>query len=302
MLLATLAIECYAPGQEARCDELVSESLRIADELGDARRTAYVVNAQVVATAFPGREGERARAADRLIQIGRSSGLPSVELAGHQLACRLRLQLFEVRVADDHARRARSLASELHLPLPGLQQRLWDCNRKALDGDVAAALRMVDELERLDWPWWGRDAMLATTRLTLLLRAGLFAEAEPLLELASRVHPRIAADARTLVSVHAGAGAGVVSPTGTAFQDWAWLSAGCIHAQAVLAAGDPDGIRAAYARLLPGSGMIASTGSFDAGPVDGYLAGLAGALGRFDDERRHRELLAQLSAREGLSV
>ena len=53
-----------------------------------------------------------------------------------------------------------------------MQQRLWDCSRRALDGDVAAALRMLDDVEELDWPWWGRDAMLATVRLTLLLRAG----------------------------------------------------------------------------------------------------------------------------------
>ena len=47
--------------------------------------------------------------------------------------------------------------------------------------------------------------------------------------------------------------------------------------------------------------MIASTGSFDAGPVDGYLADLAAALGRSEDEQRHRELLAHLLAREGLA-
>ena len=44
--------------------------------------------------------------------------------------------------------------------------------------------------------------------------------------------------------------------------------------------------------------MIAATGSFDAGPVDGYLADLAGALGRTVDEQHHRELLARLSARD----
>ena len=46
--------------------------------------------------------------------------------------------------------------------------------------------------------------------------------------------------------------------------------------------------------------MIASTGSFDAGPVDGYLADLAAALGRAEDEQRHRARLADLTAREGL--
>jgi hypothetical protein len=259
---------------------------------------AFALNARVVATAFPGRERERAEEADRLVEVGHESALPSVELAGHQLACRLRLQLFEVRVADEHARHARQLAAQLRLPLPALQQRLWDCSRRALDGDVPAALRMLEELAELDWPWWGRAAMLATTRLTLLLRAGAFSDLEPLLEPAALVRPGIAADARTLAS--AGTGSGLAAQGWSAPRDWAWLSGGCIHAQAVLAAGDRDAIASTYDSLLPASGMIAATGSFDAGPVDGYLADLAAALGRTNDERRHRELLADLSAREGL--
>jgi hypothetical protein len=47
--------------------------------------------------------------------------------------------------------------------------------------------------------------------------------------------------------------------------------------------------------------MIAATGSFDAGPVDGYLADLAAALGRAGDERGHRRQLERLRDREGLS-
>jgi hypothetical protein len=300
MLSATLAVELYAPGQELRCDELTAESVRLAEQIGDARRTAFAVNARVVATAFPRRERERAEAADRLVEIGRGSALPSVELAGHQLACRLRLQLFQVRVADEHARHARRMAAQLRLPLPALQQQLWDCSRRALDGDLPAALRMVDELEALDWPWWGREAMLATTRLMLHLRAGTFAEAAPLLDLAARVNPRIAQDARTLVSVATGAGGAPAAVDTSARHDWTWLSGGCVQAQAALAVGDRMAIGSTYELLMPGSGMIAATGSFDAGPVDGYLADLARALERPEEERHHRERLAGLSLREGL--
>ena len=242
------------------------------------------MNARVAAMAFPGREGERAEVAERLVEIGRESGLSGVELAGHQLACRLRLQLFDVRAADAHAREARVLADRLGLPLPAMQQRLWDCSRRALDGDVRGALRMVDEVEQLDWPWWGRDAMIATVRLTLLLRAGSYEEAAPLLDFAARVNPGMAADARVLVSHGRDAGAGAIARSASCPRDWTWLASGCIHAQSVLALGDHDAIRSSYEMLLPGSGMIASTGSFDAGPVDGYLADLAAALGRPADE------------------
>ena len=273
MLLATLAIELYAPEQEARCDELTAESLRLAEEVGDPRRTAFAVNARVVATAFPGRERERAEYADRLVELGRASSLPSVELAGHQLACRLRLQLFEVRTADEHARHGRRLAAELRLPLPALQQRLWDCSRRALDGDVPAALRMVDELASLDWPWWGREAMLATTRLTLLLRAGSFTESRAAARAGRARTPRHRR--RRAGRWHRPGGMDRVVQGRLGLRDWAWMSGGCIHAQAVLAVGDQDAIRSTYDLLLPASGMIAATGSFDAGPVDGYLADLA---------------------------
>ncbi len=302
MLLATLAIEAYTADAEVRCDELTSKSLRIAEDVGDPRMVAFALNARIVATAFPGREGDRAELADRLVQVGLAADLPSFELAGHQLACRLRLQLFEVRVADAHAREARRLADQLRLPLPAMQQGLWDCSRRALDGDITAALRMLDAVEELDWPWWDREAMLATVRLTLLLRAGWFAEAAPLLDLAAQVHPRIAGDAAVAVASHLQPGAGATtSLVEDARHDWTWLSGGCIHAQAALALGQAEAIRSTYEFLLPGSGMIAATGSFDAGPVDGYLADLAAALGRPEDERRHRELLAELSAREGLA-
>ena len=202
MLLATLALEAYTADAEVRCDELTSKSLRIAEDVGDPRMVAFALNARIVATAFPGREGDRAELADRLVQVGLAADLPSFELAGHQLACRLRLQLFEVRVADAHAREARRLADQLRLPLPAMQQGLWDCSRRALDGDITVALRMLDAVEELDWPWWNREAMLATVRLTLLLRAGWFAEAAPLLDLAAQVHPRIAGDAAVAVASH----------------------------------------------------------------------------------------------------
>ena len=41
MLLATLAIEIYAPDQEARCEDLTAEALGIAEDLGDPKKLAF---------------------------------------------------------------------------------------------------------------------------------------------------------------------------------------------------------------------------------------------------------------------
>ncbi len=301
MLLATLAIELYAPAHAARCDELTAEALDLAETLNDPVRLGFALNARVSATAFPGREAERALVADRMVELGQEAGLSGIELAGHQFACRLRLQLFEVRTADAHAREARRMSEQLRLPLPAMQQRLWDCSRRALDGDLRDAQRMLDAVEELDWPWWGREAMFATVRLTLLLRAGAFDQAAPLLDLAARVNPQMAADAAVLVTHAHGTQPPTMPALGPGPRDWAWLSSGCIRAQAAIALGDRAAIESAYQWLLPGTGMIASTGSFDAGPVDAYLADLAAAMGRHEDAQGHRALLAELSAREGLA-
>jgi DNA-binding SARP family transcriptional activator len=300
MLAATLAIELYSSEHEERCDALSSEAVRLAQEGDDPARRAFAVNARILATAFAGRERERAEAADVLVDIGHNAGLPSFELAGHQLACRMRLQLFEVRAADAHAQQARRLADGLHLQLPVLQQRLWDVSRAALENDVTTSMRMLDEVAGIDWPWWGRESMLATIRVTLLLRARQFTALAPFLDAAAEVHPRIAADARVVAGLPEGGGQ-TLGDSSAPPRDWSWLSSGCIHAQAALAVGQREAIETAYDVLLPGSGMIAATGSFDAGPVDGYLADLAAALGRDDQETQHRELLAHLSAREGLT-
>jgi len=300
MLLSTLAIEVYAPTEETRCDELTAEALELAEGLGEPRTLAFALNARVAATAFAHRERERAHCADRLVKVAHETGLAGFELAGHQLGARLRLQLFEVRTADAHAHEARRLAKELRLPLPALQQRLWSCSRRALGGDVPAALRLLDTVEEAEWPWWGRDAMLAMVRLMLLLRGQDLAAASPLLEPAAKVHPFLAAAAAAVVSTATGTDPPPMSLTAPPPADWTWLVGGCVRAQAALALGDVDGIRASYDHLQVASGMIASTGSFDAGPVDGYLADLADALGRTDDARHHRALLEELSRREGL--
>ena len=301
MLLSALAIELYAAEEESRCDELTAEALDIAEGLGDPKPLVFALNARILTTAFAHRERERAELAERLVQVAGAAGLSGFELAGHQLASRLWLQLFEVRRADAHAREARRLVEELRLPLPGLQQRLWDCSRRALDGDVAAALRLLDGVEGDEWPWWGREAMLATVRLMLLLRGGDLSSGVPLLELAGAVHPVLAASASIVVDTATGARPEARSLPGLPARDWTWLVDGCVRAQAALALADADVLRSSYDQLVAGSGMIASTGSFDAGPVDQYLADLAAALGRADDAARHRGRLASLMRREGLA-
>jgi DNA-binding SARP family transcriptional activator len=298
-LLATLALELYGR-HDPRCDDLSAEAIRLAEAVGDARVLAFAVNARQLAIARPGREAERAELADRLIDIGRSAGLATAELAGHQLAAQARLQLFEVPAADRHADRARALASDLKLPLPQLQQQLWDSSRRLLDGDLPGALGLLADVADLDWPWWGRHAMLATVQLTLLLRAGAPADAADLLDAAAWVHPQLAADAAVLCHVAKGIPA-ELPPAAERPRDWMWRAAACIRAQAAVAVGDTTAQLASYHELLPEAGLLALVGSIDAGPVDAHLVSLAVALGRPDEAELHRERLRTKVRAAGLT-
>ena len=178
-------------------------------------------------------------------------------------------------MADAHAAHVRRLAEDLQLPLAQLQQRFWDSSRRALDGDHDGALAALAETEQLRWDWWGRAAMVAIVRVTLLLRAGRVDELEPLLDAAALVHPGIARDARAIMLAHRGdldaARSAFFETTMAAPQDWTWVAATCIHAQAAAACDLPRDLADVHSQLRPFAGRIAASGSIDAGRVDDYL-------------------------------
>ena len=161
-------------------------------------------------------------------------------------------------------------------------------------------LRMLDEVEELDWPWWGREAMLATVRMTLLAALGCLRGRGAAPGARRNGEPSDGCRRRALVSSH-DLGHQPFSPGApVARTGHGWRAAASTPRRRlrwVIRTTSPRRTSAA-----PGLRMIASTGSFDAGPVDGYLADLAAALGRVGDERRHRDLLAHLMAREGLAA
>ena len=228
--------------------------------MGNPMLLAFALNARQLALANPGREAERAELADGLVQLGATDALPTVELVGHQLAEQARGQLGQLESADRHAAQARRLASELSLLLPSLQQRLWDSSRHALDGDFETAFHLLDEVEQMPWQWWARDAMLATVRLTLLLRAGRPWDVAALLPAAALVHPRLAVDAEVLMRAEAGDRQGAVRmfesmPTDLP-RDWTWLAAACVQAAAAAACGSRKAIDDSYARLEPSAGRL----------------------------------------------
>jgi hypothetical protein len=287
-LRATLALELYDGTEDPRCDRLSAVAVEGARRIGNPMLLAFALNARQLAIAHPGREAERAELADDLVQLGVTDALPTVELLGHQLAEQARGQLGQMESADRHAAQARRLASELSLLLPSLQQRLWDSSRHALDGDFETAFHLLNEVEQMPWQWWARDAMLATVRLTLLLRAGRSWDVAPLLPAAALVHPRLAVDAEVLMRAEAGDRQGAVrmfeSMPIDLPRDWTWLAAACVQAAAAAACGSREAIDDSHARLEPWAGRIAASGSIDAGPVDWYLDRLRAAAAGLPDQ------------------
>ncbi|MFC3983457.1 hypothetical protein [Streptosporangium jomthongense] len=85
-------------------------------------------------------------------------------------------------------------------------------------------------------------------------------------------------------------------------EDWSWLNASCLQAAAQAALGHVSACRLTYSALLPYSGRVSAwSGVMCTGPVDWYLALLAGAMGDADAARRHLALVARLSDENGLT-
>jgi hypothetical protein len=89
-------------------------------------------------------------------------------------------------------------------------------------------------------------------------------------------------------------------PRSVIARDWMWSFAACLRAAAAAACGDETSRQAAYADLIPYTGLIATTGTTDAGPVDYYLALLAHALGDTTATTHHLEILESRSRQAGL--
>ncbi|MCC5582085.1 hypothetical protein IMZ11_41465 [Microtetraspora sp. AC03309] len=306
-LLGGLAQELYDGSGDPRGDELSAQAVAMARRLGDPHLLMRMLNARYLALLQPLHIPELLEISDELYDLAVSTRTPRFELLAQMMRTHNRLELFDVAGADRAAARCEELLERLPLPWSRLQHTMWSANRFALDGRFDDAETQYDEAERQAeriGMWYGGRAVVAG-RLLLSYRKGAIAEAGPLIEAISGIHPTMDHDARVLLlSAQGRVGEarmlvrqGRQSPP----RDWSWLSTTCLQAAAQAVVGDVSACRTTYSALLPYAGRISAESISGLGPVDWYLALLADAMDDSAAATAHLSALERLAERNGLT-
>ncbi|MBE3012128.1 AAA family ATPase [Microbispora sp. NEAU-D428] len=307
-LLGGLAQELYDGSGNPRCDTLSRQAVDMARRLHDPYLLMRMLNARHLALPQPLHLAELTRIADELHELAVTVQAPAFELLAQMLHTHNHLEAFDLAAADQAATRCQALLQRLPQPWPRFQHTLWQANRLALEGRFHDAEKLRDEAERQAervGVWHARPAV-AMSRLAMRCQQGAMADAGPLVDAISGVHPTMDHDARVLHLLAQGregearalARAGWPSPP----LDWSWLSTTCLQAAAQAAVGDRTACDRSYATLLPYSGRISTISAVMCmGPVDWYLTLLATAMGDHDSAARHLAVIARLAERNGLT-
>ncbi|MBO4275485.1 hypothetical protein GSF24_33460 [Microbispora triticiradicis] len=307
-LLAGLAQELYDGSGDPRCDALSRQAVDMARRLDDPHLLMRMLNARHLALPQPLHLTELTRIADELHELAVTVQAPAFELLAQMLRTHNHLEAFDLTAADQAAARCEALLQRLPQPWPRFQHTLWQANRLALDGRFHDAEKLRDEAERQAervGVWHARPAV-AMGRLAMRCQQDAMADAGPLVDAISGIHPTMDHDARVL-HLHAQGREGEARELArSGWQapplDWSWLSTTCLQAAAQAAVGDLTACDRSYATLLPYSGRISTISAVMCmGPVDWYLALLASALGDRDSAVRHLAVIERLAGRGGLT-
>ena len=273
-MLATLANEMNYGADEQTPRRLAAQALELARARDDPRLLSFALNAQYLADrvdATSWRNNAEPVAAE-LLDLDARHRLPGHALLAHLILEQAALMRYDMTSADRHAADVERLLLRLRQPLPTVQHRFWRMKRHLLAGEIGEAERLLGEQAANAFPWWRQQAFLNASRLSVLWLCGRMADAGPLLPAVGSVHPATAHDAELLMLTSAGdveraRGLSRDAPKPSIPRDWMWAFAQCLRAAAAAACGEPAEQRAAYQRLQPQHGLIATTGTSEGGPV-----------------------------------
>ncbi|MGW2221957.1 BTAD domain-containing putative transcriptional regulator [Nonomuraea sp. NPDC001684] len=286
LLLGGLAQELYnGSDDDLRCLSLSAEAVAMARRIADPHLLMRALNARALSVPQATHIAELMEIADELHGLAARTRTPGFELLAHMMDTHYRLEMHDLAGADLAAARCEALLDDLQLPWPRFQHTMWRANRLTLAGRFAEADALYGEAERQAKRigMWYAGAVAVNGRLMLHYQRGAMAEAGPLIDLISGIHPTVEHDARVLELCAQGRRSQAVALAGQGWpappMDWSWLTMTCLQGAAQAAAGDVAACWTTYEKLLPYAGRI-SGGSAVAciGPVDHFLAVLETAL------------------------
>ncbi|GGT25973.1 BTAD domain-containing putative transcriptional regulator [Nonomuraea spiralis] len=286
LLLGGLAQELYnGSDDDLRCLSLSAEAVAMARRIADPHLLMRALNARALSVPQATHIAELMEIAEELHDLAARTRTPGFELLAHMMDTHYRLEMHDLAGADRAAARCEALLDDLQLPWPRFQHTMWRANRLTLAGRFAEADTLYGEAERQAKRigMWYAGAVAVNGRLMLYYQRGAMAEAGPLIDLITGIHPTVEHDARVLELCAQGRGSQAVALAGQGWpappMDWSWLTMTCLQGAAQAAAGDVAACWTTYEKLLPYAGRI-SGGSAVAciGPVDHFLAVLESAL------------------------
>ena len=293
-----------------------AQSLAIADELGDvqALHTALSARFAVMYALFEG-PAECVTLGRRLLELGQSQADRMMVLSGLLCLGQASMRFGDYQVADRCVEHAQQLARRLHHPPRLWLAQGWVAMREATRGRFESAHALATQTYELgmqtgqaDAPTWYMGQLYTFKMMQGALPEIVAEVGEHVAEVADAIPAWRAAMALALAHTGATTQAEEILEEFAAGdfeqlpQDILWLHGMSYLAMTCAAVGRRDIAGSLYDTLVPYSGMVATNGTIDAGPVDLHLGLLAQTLGNAETAATHLESAATLSRKIGASV
>lgn len=311
-LLAAWATEnSRDPGVRDEALAASAEALLLAQKLGDEALLALALDRRyTVLYALFEQPAECLRLAERLMDHSRSSGDKSTRLSASLCLAQASMRFGGFHLADRYIQQAAQLAHTLERPAQQWLVAGWHATRTAMRGDLDRAEELVRENLELGLRSNQGDALtwftgqLFTIRLLQDRLPEMLEDVTDQVATAAEAIPAWRA-AMAMVLLHSGgrSDAEVVldelamDSFAALPRDIVWLNGMSFLSMVCETLERADIAESIYLVLAPFSGMVATNGTIDSGPVDLRLGALARLTGKPDLARQHLASAVRLCRR-----
>jgi len=311
-LLGSLAVALYWSDDAERRTDLAREALEIARELGDDTTLAIAVCSAQLATSGPDRTEQGLAWLEELFALSDRHGETVMSLAARSRHVDVLLELDDIAGADTATETLERLAREARDPRAAAFARLNRTRRAAMEGRLAEAKRVLDEVA-VD----AADLVGSTIPITVASQTVVLTWVQHGPREIGEVVRAYAAGAPAMPIWRAGLAAALADAgrreeallefDRLAADDFAalprdtlWLAAMTLLTETVLALELPDQALVLHAKLAPfaGRNAVLPTAAF-LGPVDLWLGILAGVAGRDVQALEHFAAARTRALRDG---
>lgn len=311
-LLATWAMENVRdPGSRDEVLSASAEALRLAEQYCDEAALTMALARRYTAlyTLFE-QPAECLRLGERLSGLARRSGDRMTRLTASVCMAQASMRFGQFHVADRHMQQAAQLARTLEQPAREWLVAGWQATRVGMRGDLNRAEELVREnlelglrTEQGDATTWFIGQLFAIRLLQGRLPEMLADVDDQVVTVAGAIPAWRAAMAVVLAQVGATADAEAVLEDLAADsfsalpRDMIWLNGMTCLCLVCESVGRADIAERLYLALAPYSGMVATNGTIDTGPVDLHLGALARMYGDADLAGQHLKSAVALCRR-----